>query len=109
MAVDQKFDYEIVLVDDTVKLGSDRRAMWQESKSEGVNFSRNFGQHKAITVGLQYAKGDRVCLWIAISRMTPSIFLICSSRQTMALILSIQKKIKENMVFLKICSPVCSK
>ena len=56
-------DYEIILVNDASPDGS-----WEEivkqcalnSKIKGINLSRNFGQHYAITAGLHYAKGDWV-------------------------------------------------
>lgn len=56
-------DYEIILVNDASPDNS-----WEEivkqcesnSKVKGVNLSRNFGQHYAITAGLSYAKGDWV-------------------------------------------------
>lgn len=56
-------DYEIILVNDASPDNS-----WQEiqqqcrsnTKVKGLNLSRNFGQHYAITAGLAYAKGDWV-------------------------------------------------
>ena len=56
-------DYEIILVNDASPDNS-----WDEivkqcalnPKVKGVNLSRNFGQHYAITAGLHYAKGDWV-------------------------------------------------
>ena len=56
-------DYEIILVNDASPDNS-----WEEivkqcalnPKVKGVNLSRNFGQHYAITAGLHYAKGDWV-------------------------------------------------
>lgn len=56
-------DYEIVLVNDASPDNS-----WDEivkqcaanPKVKGINLSRNFGQHYAITAGLHYAKGDWV-------------------------------------------------
>lgn len=56
-------DYEIILVNDASPDNS-----WEEivkqcaanSKVKGINLSRNFGQHYAITAGLHYAKGDWV-------------------------------------------------
>lgn len=58
-------DYEIILVND----GSPDNT-WSEIKQicernpkvKGLNLSRNFGQHYAITAGLSYAKGD----WIVV-------------------------------------------
>ena len=56
-------DYEIILVNDASPDNS-----WEEivkqcesnPKVKGINLSRNFGQHYAITAGLHYAKGDWV-------------------------------------------------
>lgn len=56
-------NFEIVLVED----GSSD-ASWQkisenasrDARVKGIKFSRNFGQHPAITAGLKYAKGDYV-------------------------------------------------
>jgi len=56
-------DYEIILVNDASPDGT-----WQSIEQEcsinpkvkGLNLSRNFGQHYAITAGLHYAKGDWV-------------------------------------------------
>jgi glycosyltransferase involved in cell wall biosynthesis len=55
--------YEIVLVDDgssdgvwdeIVRIGA------QDQHVKGIKLSRNFGQHRAITAGLEYARGDYV-------------------------------------------------
>ncbi len=56
-------DYEIILVNDASPDNS-----WDEivkqcaanPKVKGINLSRNFGQHYAITAGLHYAQGDWV-------------------------------------------------
>lgn len=56
-------DYEIILINDASPDNS-----WEEivkqctlnPKVKGINLSRNFGQHYAITAGLHYAKGDWV-------------------------------------------------
>ena len=56
-------DYEIILVND-----ASPDASWQmieqecalNQKVKGINLSRNFGQHYAITAGLSYAKGEWV-------------------------------------------------
>ncbi len=56
-------DYEIILVNDASPDNS-----WEEivkqcainPKVKGINLSRNFGQHYAITAGLHYAQGDWV-------------------------------------------------
>jgi dolichol-phosphate mannosyltransferase len=58
-------DFEIILVND----GSSDNS-WtaiaaeckKDNRVKGINLSRNFGQHPAITAGLHYAKGD----WIVV-------------------------------------------
>jgi dolichol-phosphate mannosyltransferase len=56
-------EYEIVLVDDRAEDGSwseiERLAAIDRSV-RGILLSRNFGQHAAITAGLQHARGARV-------------------------------------------------
>lgn len=58
-------DYEIILVNDASPDES-WRAIEQECKKnpkvKGLNLSRNFGQHYAITAGLSYAQGE----WIVV-------------------------------------------
>ncbi len=59
----EPFAYEIILVNDASPDNS-----WQEIEKQcalnpcvkGINLSRNFGQHYAITAGLHYAKSDYV-------------------------------------------------
>lgn len=56
-------DYEIILVNDASPDNSWDAIVEQcaaNPKVKGVNLSRNFGQHYAITAGLHYAKGDWV-------------------------------------------------
>lgn len=56
-------DYEIILVSDASPDNSWREIVKQchlNPKVKGINLSRNFGQHYAITAGLSYAKGDWV-------------------------------------------------
>jgi dolichol-phosphate mannosyltransferase len=56
-------NYEIVLVNDGSPDGSWDvivRECRKDGRVKGVNLSRNFGQHYAITAGLSYAKGDWV-------------------------------------------------
>ncbi len=58
-------DYEIILVNDASPDNSWDEIVKQCSlnpKVKGINLSRNFGQHYAITAGLHYAKGD----WIVV-------------------------------------------
>lgn len=58
-------DFEIVLVNDAspdhswMKI---REICHKDSRVKGVNLSRNFGQHYAITAGLSYASGE----WIVV-------------------------------------------
>ncbi len=56
-------DYEIILVNDASPDDSWNEIVKQcvtNPKVKGINLSRNFGQHYAITAGLHYAKGDWV-------------------------------------------------
>jgi len=56
-------EYEIIMVNDgspddaweTIKLLAEK-----DARIKGVNLSRNYGQHRAITAGLDYADGDWV-------------------------------------------------
>src|SRR6187431_2742074 len=55
--------FEIILVNDCspdnswVKIFQEAE---KDNRVKGINLSRNFGQHLAITAGLNYAKGDWV-------------------------------------------------
>lgn len=56
-------DYEIILVDDRGPDNSWERIQAQaalDPRVRGVRLSRNFGQHKAITAGLEHARGTWV-------------------------------------------------
>lgn len=56
-------DYEIILVNDASPDKSWDEILKQcavNPRVKGINLSRNFGQHYAITAGLHYAKGDWV-------------------------------------------------
>ncbi len=56
-------DFEIILVNDASPDNSWQKIIAECSKDKrvkGLNLSRNFGQHYAITAGLNYAKGDWV-------------------------------------------------
>ena len=58
-------DYEIILVNDASPDESWNEIIKECEKSprvKGINLSRNFGQHYAITAGLSYATGD----WIVV-------------------------------------------
>ena len=54
-------DFEIIMINDaspdnaweTIK-----KLSHMDNRVKGINLSRNFGQHRAITAGLDYAKGD---------------------------------------------------
>ena len=55
--------YEIILVNDASPDNSwnvIRTECEKDSRVKGINLSRNFGQHYAITAGLSYAKGEWV-------------------------------------------------
>lgn len=56
-------DYEIILVNDASPDASwDKivKVCAEDKRVKGINLSRNFGQHYAITAGLSYAKGEWV-------------------------------------------------
>lgn len=56
-------DYEIILVNDASPDGSwelIKQLAAEDERVKGINFSRNFGQHYAITAGLDHARGDWV-------------------------------------------------
>ncbi len=56
-------DYEIILVDDRSPDNSwmlIQEEARKDSRVKGIRLSRNFGQHRAITAGLDIAKGDWV-------------------------------------------------
>ena len=56
-------DFEIILVNDACPQGSWEHIQAlarQDNRIKGLNLSRNFGQHYAITAGLDHASGDWV-------------------------------------------------
>lgn len=56
-------DFEIILVNDASPDNTweeIEKACAKDKRVKGLNLSRNFGQHYAITAGLNYAKGDWV-------------------------------------------------
>jgi len=58
-------DYEIILVNDASTDNSWEAVIGEctkDTRVKGINLSRNFGQHYAITAGLHYAKGE----WIIV-------------------------------------------
>lgn len=55
--------YDIILVNDSSPDESWAKILHEcqcDKRVKGINLSRNFGQHKAITAGLTYSKGDWV-------------------------------------------------
>lgn len=58
-------DYEIILVNDASPddtWAEIEKACAKDKRVKGLNLSRNFGQHNAITAGLNYAQGE----WVVI-------------------------------------------
>lgn len=56
-------DFEIIMVNDASPddaWDTIKKLAQTDSRVKGINFSRNFGQHKAITAGLDYAQGEWV-------------------------------------------------
>lgn len=62
----EKYEYEIVLVNDCSPddtWGSIKKIVSEHSHVTGINFAKNFGQHSGLMAGLREAKGDYVvCL-----------------------------------------------
>lgn len=60
-----KYEFEFIFINDGSRDNSLERLVSlheQDSRVSVLNFSRNFGHQKAITAGLDYAKGDAVIL-----------------------------------------------
>jgi len=60
---DLNCDYEIILINDCCPQGSWQKILdisTYDKKVKGINLSRNFGQHAAISCGLDHAQGDWV-------------------------------------------------
>jgi polyisoprenyl-phosphate glycosyltransferase len=58
-------NFEIIMVNDSSPDNAweaIKELAKKDNRVKGINLSRNFGQHKAITAGLDYAKGD----WIVV-------------------------------------------
>ncbi len=58
-------DFEIIMVNDSSPdnaWDAIKELAKKDDRVKGINLSRNFGQHKAVTAGLDYAKGD----WIVV-------------------------------------------
>ena len=58
-------DFEIILVDDRSRDNAWKKIVTlakRDTRVKGIKLSRNFGQHKAITAGVDHAKGD----WIVV-------------------------------------------
>lgn len=56
-------DFEIIMINDASPDNAwdvIKNLAAQDARVKGINFSRNFGQHYAITAGLDYARGDWV-------------------------------------------------
>ena len=56
-------DFEIILVNDASPDNSwdtIKELVSKDDRVKGINFARNFGQHKAIAAGLNFSKGDWV-------------------------------------------------
>lgn len=66
MSIIDKYDYEIILVNDSSPddtFGVIRKLCKKSEKIKGINLAKNFGQHAALMAGFRYCKGDIVvCL-----------------------------------------------
>jgi dolichol-phosphate mannosyltransferase len=79
-------DYEIILVNDASPDNSWEAVVGEctkDSRVKGINLSRNFGQHYAITAGLNYAKGE----WVVV--------MDCDLQDRPDEILNLYKKVQE--------------
>lgn len=101
-------DYEIILVNDACPKGS-----WTEiekvcavdTRVIGIELSRNFGQIKAITAGLDYAKGDWVVVMDCDLQDRPEgiIDLYRKAMEGYDVVFARRKARKDN-AFVKFCS-----
>ena len=96
-------DYNIIMVEDS---GGDRS--WeiikdlskQNNKLKGIQLSRNFGQHYAITAGLDHCDSDWVVVMDADMQDSPGEIprLYEKARQGYDVVLAKRKKRKDNIV-----------
>lgn len=73
-----KYDFEFVFINDGSRDDSLEKLITLHNKDSRVvvlNFSRNFGHQRAITAGLDYAKGDAVILMDTDLQDPPSVSL----------------------------------
>jgi len=100
--------YEIVFVDDGSTDGSFqilRDLHQKDNKVKAVRFTRNFGQHIAITAGLDYCKGENVILMDADLQDQPEEIpkLLAKLRQGYDIVYGLRRKRRDN-IFKKLSS-----
>jgi len=101
-------NYEIILVDDCSPDNSWQAiefACEKDSKIKGIKLSRNFGQHYAITAGLDYAKGEWVVVMDCdLQDLPEEISKLYAKAQEGNKIVFAQRKIRKDGFFKKLSS-----
>lgn len=100
--------YEIIFIDDGSTDGSFqilRDLHQKDNKVKAVRFTRNFGQHIAITAGLDYCKGENVILMDADLQDQPEEIpkLLAKLRQGYDIVYGLRRKRRDN-IFKKLSS-----
>lgn len=101
-------DYEIILVNDACPKNSwaeIEKVCSREPKVIGVELSRNFGQHRAITAGLDYASGDWVVVMDCDLQDRPEGILdLYQKAQEGYDVVFAKRKERQDTAFVKFCS-----
>ena len=98
-------DYEFVFVDDgSPDNGNDvvKQLIAQDKNVRLIELSRNFGQHKAIMVGLEHVRGDYVFMFDSDLEEEPELLgafydMIVDSNETIDVVYGIMEKRKGNI------------
>ena len=90
-------DFEIILVDDGSSDESWMRiavACAADPRVKGIKLSRNFGQHYALTAGLEHARGEKVAVMDCDLQDDPAFLrdLYAKSSEGHDVVLTIQKQ-----------------
>lgn len=85
-------EYEIIFIDDGCRDGSWKiieKLAIADSRVKGIRLSRNFGQHNAITAGLDFSKGDWVvvmdCDLQDLPEEIPKLYVVANSGYDMVI------------------------
>jgi dolichol-phosphate mannosyltransferase len=96
--------YEIIYVEDSGTDGSwekIKKLSKEDTRVKGINFSRNFGQHYAITAGLNYSIGDWVVVMDCDLQDSPEDILKLYLKANEGFDVVIGKRLQNNQAFLK--------